>query len=291
MKTMRKRVLLATSLFLWGLRASAQSPLEKPLADFDELVSQLKTSSVVGEPIRVGDSAVIPFTEIKFTLGGGGAMIGFGGAMGRKTVPLGILIVEGDDVRAELLPAQEEKPTLLQETLRAILDRKVVFMGNGLNIGHASGTVQDLAPLISGMMGQTTVLGNALNLGGLDTPASTASSARNASLNEVKILFRAMGAMEEFERALALDADNPDAYLGRGVARLMAPPEFGGNVDGAIADFEAAIARKASSESYYYLGEALKKKGLKDKAAGAYRKALELQPENAEASKALAATK
>jgi hypothetical protein len=41
----------------------------------------------------------------------------------------------------------------------------VVIMGNGLNIGQIPGTIQDLAPLISAMTGQTTVMGNALNLG------------------------------------------------------------------------------------------------------------------------------
>jgi len=337
MKAMRKPVMFAASLLLWGLLARAQAPLAKPLADFDKLVSQLKVGSVVGEPIRVGDTAVIPFAKIKFGLGGGGAMMGFGGGMGGKTVPLGILIVEGDDVRAELFPEQEEKPTLLQEIIRAILERKVVIMGNGLNIGGSSGMIQDLAPLISAMMGQSTFMGNALNLGRLATPASAASSAKSASLGELKKLFDAkeyvdalamadalvakdpksadvhvwkgrimgslaqgnpvdmmkygVGAMEEFEKALALDTNHPDAHLGRGIGRLMAPPGFGGDVDGAIADFEAAIAKKPSPQVYYYLGEALKNKGLNDKAAAAYKKALELQPNYPEASKALTAIK
>ena len=178
MKAMRKPSLLTAIFLLFGLLASAQAPLAKPLADFDKLVSQLKISSVLGEPIRVGDTAVIPFAKFKFGLGGGEAMMGFGGGMGGTTVPLGILIVEGDDVRAELFPDQEEKPTALQQLAQAILDRKVVIMGNGLNIGGASGTVQDLAPLISTMMGQTTVMGNALNLGRVATPASAASSAK-----------------------------------------------------------------------------------------------------------------
>jgi tetratricopeptide (TPR) repeat protein len=337
MKAMRRSVFSAASLLLWGLLARAQAPLARPLADFDKLVSQLKISSVVGEPIRVGDTAVIPLAKIKFGLGGGGAMMGFGGSMSGKTVPLGILIVEGDDVRAELFPDQEEKPTILREIIQAILDRKVVIMGNGLNIGGTSGTLQDMAPLISAMMGQTTVMGNALNLGSLATPASAATSAKNASLGELKKLFDAkkyvdalamadaliaqdprsadfhvwkgrimgslaqgnpvdmmkygMGAMQEFEKALALDSNNPDAHLGRGIGRLMAPPGFGGDVDGAIADFEAAIAKAPSPEAYYYLGEALKNKGLNDKAAAAYKKALELRPNYPEASKALAALK
>lgn len=337
MKAMRKSVLWVVPLLLWALPARAQAPLAKPLADFDKLVSQLKISSVVGEPIRVGDTAVIPFAKIKFGLGGGGAMMGFGGSMAGKAVPLGILIVEGEDVRAELFPEQEEKPTLLQEIVQAILDRKVVIMGNGLNIGGTSGTIQDLGPVISGMLGQTTFMGNALNLGSLHAPASAASSAKNASLGELRKLFDAkkyvdalamadtliaqdpksadvhvwkgrimgslaqgnpadtmkygMGALQEFEKALALDPNNADAYLGRGIGRLMAPPGFGGNADGAIADFEAAIAKKPSPEAYFNLGEALKNKGLKDKAAAAYKKALDLRPNYPEASKALAAMK
>ena len=70
-----------------------------------------------------------------------------------------------------------------------------------------------------------------------------------------------------------------------------ARPGSGGNVDGAIADLEAAIAKKPTPEAYYRLGEALKAKGANDKAAAAYKKALELQPNYPEASKALAAIK
>ncbi len=174
MRTMQKRVLRAAAVLLLGVLANAQAPLEKPLADFDKLVSQLKPGNVVGETIQAGDIAVIPFAAIQFTLGGGGVAAGFAGGMGRRTVPLGILVVEGDDVRAELFPEQAEKPTLVREIMQAIFERKVVFMGNGLNIGSATGSVQELAPLISGMMGQTNLIGNALNLGRMAKPASEA---------------------------------------------------------------------------------------------------------------------
>jgi cytochrome c-type biogenesis protein CcmH/NrfG len=70
-----------------------------------------------------------------------------------------------------------------------------------------------------------------------------------------------------------------------------APAGSGTAVDAAIAELEAAIAKKPSAEAYYRLGEALKAKGLNDKAAAAYKKALELQPNYPEASKALAAIK
>jgi uncharacterized spore protein YtfJ len=213
------------------------------LADFDKLASQLRISRLVGEPIRAGDTTIVPFAKIRFGLAGGEAMIGFGGGMEAKTVPLGILIVEGDDVRAELFPEQpEEESTSLQKIMQAIRDRKVVMMVNGLNIGQTSGTVQDLAPLISAMMGQTTVMVNGLNVGSLTAPAPAASSAKK-------------------------DVDRP------------------------IADLEAAVANKPSPQGYYNLGEALKAKGLNDKAAAAYRKALELQPNYPEASRALAAMK
>ena len=329
----RKFLLFAAVLISWGARA--QAPLAKPLADFDQMVAELKASAVTGEPIRVGDTAIVPFAAIKFGLGAGGAMTGFGGGMGGKVVPLGVLIVEGDDVRVETFPEREEKPTVLQEVLKAIAERKVVFMVNGLNIGHAPGTVQDLAPLISQLMGQSTILVNGLNLGGLTAPASAASPARDASLGQLRSLFDAkqysdalgmadaliakdpksaelhvwkgrimgslargnpadmmkygMGAKAEFEQAVTLDPNNPDAHLGRGVARLMTPPAFGGDLDGAIADLKAAIATKPSPEGYYYLGEALRKKGSNDEAATAYKKALELRPDYSEASKALAA--
>jgi cytochrome c-type biogenesis protein CcmH/NrfG len=62
-------------------------------------------------------------------------------------------------------------------------------------------------------------------------------------------------------------------------------------VDGAIADFEKSIAGKPSPQSYYYLGEALKNKGLKAKAAEACRNALKLKPDDPDVMKALAAVK
>jgi uncharacterized spore protein YtfJ len=241
MKAIQKTVSLAATLLLWGLLARAQAPLARPLADFDKLVSQLKISSVVGEPIRAGDAVVIPFAKVQFALGGGQLMIGFGGGMDAKTIPLGVLIVEGDDVRAELFP-EAEKATVPEGLMEAIRNRKVVFMVNGLNVGNSSGTVQDLAPLLSAMTGQTTVMVNGLNLGNLNLPRS-AQAGSNAA------------------------------------------------VDGVIAELEAAIAKKPTPQAYFRLGEALKAKGSNDKAAAAYKKALELQPNYPEASKALAAIK
>ena len=340
MKTIPKVIVSVASLLVSGLVGRAQAPFAKPLADFDKLVSQLKTSNVIGEPIRAGEMAVVPFASIQFGMGAGGAMAGFGGGMSAKTVPMGVLIVEGDDVRVEMFPQEDREPSFLQGLLQAILDRKVVIMVNGLNIGNVPGTVQDLAPLIAEMMGQTTIITNGLNTGNLTVPRTAApktAPAAAAPVSELKRLYDAkkyedalamantlvdkdpksaeahvwkgrilgslaqgnpadmmkygMGAMEEFEKALALDPNNPQAHLGRGIGRLAAPPGFGGDVDGAIADFEAAIAKEPSPEAYYRLGEALDRKKLHDQATAAYRNALRLNPNYAEAAKALAAEK
>lgn len=46
-------------------------------------------------------------------------------------------------------------------------------MGNGVNLGNAAGTPQDFASIVSGLTGQTTVIGNGLNLGSLNAPKKT----------------------------------------------------------------------------------------------------------------------
>jgi len=53
--------------------------------------------------------------------------------------------------------------------------------------------------------------------------------------NPVDMMKYGMGAREEFEKALTLDTNNWNAYLGRGILRLMASPGYGGDVGGAIA--------------------------------------------------------
>ncbi len=160
--------------------AQAEDPLAKPMAEFDKLVAELKSGSVLGEPIHAGGRTVIPFAAIQFGVCSAKAAIAAGGGMGGRVVPLGVLIVEGGTVRLEQVAGQSERPSLVREVVQAVLDRKVVVMGNGLNIGRVSGSVAELAPLMSGMSGATTIIGNALNLGTLDPKGEAAAQPKPA---------------------------------------------------------------------------------------------------------------
>jgi uncharacterized spore protein YtfJ len=158
----------------------AQTPLAKPLADFDKLVAELKTGSLVAEPIRAGDTTVIPFAAVKFGAGGGSALIASGGGMGVQTIPLGVLVIEGDTVRMERFGSPEVQPSLARELIQAIRDRKVII-GNGLNFGSVSGNVQALEPLIKDALGPSTIIGNGFNIGGVTIPMPAASSTKIAA--------------------------------------------------------------------------------------------------------------
>jgi tetratricopeptide (TPR) repeat protein len=294
------------------LSAQAQTPLAQPLADFDKLVSQLKVGAVVGQPVTMGETIIVPFAKIRFGLGGGGAMMAYGGGMGGKTIPLGILIIEGDKVRAELFPEEEPRPSFLQQMLPMLLKMLPEMMG-----GKSAPAASKPTAAPAGSKAETKPAGPPPNAS-LDNvkklfedkkygealemvDALLAKDPNNADLhawkghimgslaqgNPADMMKYGMGAMQEYETALELDPQNANALFGRGVGRLMAPPGFGGDIDGAIADFEAALAKKPFPEAYYYLGQAYQKKGLADKAKEAYQKALELRPNYAEASKAL----
>lgn len=211
MTRMLKPSLLAALLALPSA-ARPQAALDRPLAGYDKLVSQLASANVVGEPIRAGDATVIPFVAIRFEVGSAGAAVATGGGMDGSVVPLGVLIVRGDDVRVETIPQAAHEPTLARLVVQAILDRKLVFMGNGLNIPGAPGTVSELGPLISAQMGGTTIVGNALNLGSL-SPPRPAPLATAASLAELQKLFDARnyeGALAMVDGLLAKDPRNAE---------------------------------------------------------------------------------
>ena len=70
---------------------------------FDGMDSYLSTKSVVGEPIVVGDTTIIPLVDITFGIGAGTGRgkenINAGGGLGGKVVPTALLIIKDDSVR------------------------------------------------------------------------------------------------------------------------------------------------------------------------------------------------
>lgn len=310
MKMKRYSIIGLGTLVLLAGMLEAQAPLEEPLAQFDKLVSNLRVGTVVGEPVRVGETYVVPFAKIHFGLGGGGTMMAFGGGMGGKTIPQGILIIEGEDVRVELFPEEEKKPSLLQELLPILLQALPQIMGDkspfaskppageGKATGQSAEIPQDASLDKVKRLFNEKKFSEAL----ATADALLAKEPDNADLHAWKghimgslaqgspadMMKYGMGAMQEYETALRLDPDNADGHFGRGMVRLMAPPGFGGDLDGAIADFEAAIAKDPLPEAYFYLGETHRKKGDLEKAKDAYKKALAIRPNYPEAAKALA---
>jgi uncharacterized spore protein YtfJ len=309
MNTKRLLAVCCGALLVGPVFLMAQGPLDKSLAEFDRLVAGLKAGAVVGQPLTVQDTVVIPFAKIKFGLGGGGGgTVGFGGGMGAKTVPLGFLIIEGEKVRVELIPEEDKKPSLLQELLPVLLNMLPQIMG-GKMPGMAKPPAADApAPGTPAAVPANATLDDVKELFGekrfpeaLQTVETLLAKDPNgadlhawkghimgrlAQGNPLNMMKYGLGAMQEYETALRLDPKNTDAHFGRGMVRIMAPPGFGGDLEGAVQDFEASLA-KPTPEAHFYLGEAYKKNGQPDKAKASYQKALALNPNYAEAKKAL----
>jgi uncharacterized spore protein YtfJ len=81
---------------------------------FDKLESFLKTKTVVGEPMQVGDVTLVPFIDISFGLGTGGGSgteekgnqgSGGGAGSGGKISANAVLVIK--DGQVELLPIKK----------------------------------------------------------------------------------------------------------------------------------------------------------------------------------------
>jgi len=303
-------LLLVFSANVW---AQSKSPLDDSLKSFDSLIANLKVGSLVGQPIHSGNITIIPFARISFGLGAGGAMMGYGGGMGGKAIPAGLLIIEGEEARVELFPIEEKKPSLLQELLPVLLQALPKMMGekSPLAVKPPQAKVETPQKPEKAIEGKSLddakklfeqkkytealavidwLLANDPNCPDLHAWKGNIMGSL-AQGNPADMIKYGMGAMQEFEKALELDPKNVSAHFGRGMGRLMAPEGFGGDVNGAIEDLEFASANGSFPEAYYYLGVAYQKKGLNDKAKDAFKKALSLKPDYPEAAKALAEIK
>jgi uncharacterized spore protein YtfJ len=309
-----KRIFIPLLVVFWmssfQMKAQTRSTTDEAFMSFDKMTSIIKVDSVIGEPIRVQDVIIVPFSRISYGMGAGGAMMGYGGGMGGKTVPLGVLIIEGEDVRVELFPLEEKKSSFLQEMLPVLLQMLPQIMGKKPaakapapgNSPGASTVPADVSPEQVEKLYHEKKYQDALAA----IESLIASQPENAEWhawkgtilgtlaqgdNPADMIKYGMGAMEAFETALSLDPNNVRGRMGRGVGRLMAPEGFGGDVDGAIEDFKVALKKGPFPEAYYYMGEAYKRKGEMDLAKQSYQEALLLKPDYANAKKALEALK
>lgn len=81
---------------------------------FEKLEKFLQTKTVVGEPLVIGTTTIIPFVEISFGVGTGGGGgtdeknnqgTGGGAGSGAKISPTAILVIQGD--KTEILPIRK----------------------------------------------------------------------------------------------------------------------------------------------------------------------------------------
>jgi len=294
-------------LISWGqVRAQEKIPLDEAFSSFDKMMSIIKVNSAIGKPIRSGNVVIVPFSKISIGFGAGGMMMGYGGGMGGKAVPLGILIVEEDDVRAELFPLEEERPSFFQQMIPVILQALPQFLGKKSSQAppspspKSSGKSADVSAEAS-LDGVIELYNDKMYPQALEMIDSLlAADPDNADYHTWKgnilgtlaqgspmdMIKYGMGAMQEFETAIQLDPEHASAHFGRGMGRMMAPQGFGGDLDGAIEDFEFAC-KKDHPEACYYLGEAYFKMGMKEEAKKAYEKALKLAPNHQGAAEAL----
>ena len=86
-------------------------------------------------------------------------------------------------------------------------------------------------------------------------------------------------ALDEINKAIALDPKYAEAWLRHGVGNYYLPTQFGGGADLAIKDFEKAIQlNPKSGEAYLWMGVALRKTNRNAEARKAFTKAVELNP-------------
>lgn len=86
-------------------------------------------------------------------------------------------------------------------------------------------------------------------------------------------------ALEEVNRAIEMDPKSAMGYLSRGVGNYYLPPQFGGGIDKAIADFQKVIGMDPKlADAHLWLGVALRKANRNAEARKAFEQSLKLNP-------------
>lgn len=95
-----------------------------------ELREVAKAQSVVGDPVEMGDTKVIPLVKLGFGFGGGGtsgkdgSRSGTGGGGGVQ--PVAVLVVRDDEVRLERMSGQSgfsSATNTVADLVKSVLDR------------------------------------------------------------------------------------------------------------------------------------------------------------------------
>ena len=83
-------------------------------AIFENFEKFISTKTVVGEPVQIGNTTLVPFIDVCFGAGTGGGDgndergckgVGGGGGGGAKISPAAVLVIQGD--RVEMLPIKK----------------------------------------------------------------------------------------------------------------------------------------------------------------------------------------
>jgi len=85
--------------------------------------------------------------------------------------------------------------------------------------------------------------------------------------------------LEELNQALALDPNNPDAHLSRGIGKYYLPAALGGGAEAALNDLRRAIElNPKSDQAHLWMGIALRKANRNGEARQALLQAVKLNP-------------
>lgn len=96
---------------------------------FDGLGSVLSTKTVVGEPVTVGDTIIIPLVDVHFGMGAGSTTSDTkkkataGGGMGVDMDPCAVLVIRGDIVRVIPVESSQSAFAKLIDMVPDIMNR------------------------------------------------------------------------------------------------------------------------------------------------------------------------
>ena len=98
-------------------------------------------------------------------------------------------------------------------------------------------------------------------------------------------------AKDAIAKALARAPNSSTVYVARGVGNYYLPPQLGGGLESAVADFHKAIELDPrNAEAYLWLGLSLRKENKDAEARRAFEKSLELDPNSIWAKQQLSKT-